>query len=255
MNWYQVAKYSSFFNKYKYPLSIIAIALGLNFSTLIDKIKNNPNIISKVEQIIETGKIYDLTDNLMNNEQIPEIKEIKEEIEQPQPDTEINLAQQKPLGLDKNQIYEMIKRHEGFRSFRYYDTEGVPTIGYGFNLNDPYIKSLLGEKYKSYLNKREGMSQDEAERIMRIYINKISLSEIYSFLPDFDSHPSEVKSILIDMHYNLGLSKLNNFKDFRAALLKKDYAKAADEMVDSKWYDQVGNRSKELVTMMRQASI
>ena len=40
----------------------------------------------------------------------------------------------------------------------------------------------------------------------------------------------------------------------REALLEGDYNKAADEMIDSKWYNQVGNRSKTLVKMMRSAA-
>lgn len=56
------------------------------------------------------------------------------------------------------------------------------------------------------------------------------------------------------MAFNLGLTKLNKFVEMRKALLKGDYNKAADEMIDSKWYNQVGNRSKRLVDMMRSAA-
>ena len=41
----------------------------------------------------------------------------------------------------------------------------------------------------------------------------------------------------------------------KKALLARDYKKAANEMIDSKWYGQVGDRSKRLVKMMRSAAI
>ena len=37
----------------------------------------------------------------------------------------------------------------------------------------------------------------------------------------------------------------------KAAVEAGDWEKAADEMVDSDWYDQVGNRAKDLVERMR----
>ena len=36
-----------------------------------------------------------------------------------------------------------------------------------------------------------------------------------------------------------------------AHLANNDYEKAADEMIDSNWYKQVGRRSKRLVERMR----
>ena len=82
----------------------------------------------------------------------------------------------------------------------------------------------------------------------------------------FDSLPSEVQLIIADMMFNLGYSRLsrsvqynNNvtcdllprFRNMRAAVLRGDWSAAADEMVDSAWYGQVGRRSRDLVRRMR----
>ena len=40
----------------------------------------------------------------------------------------------------------------------------------------------------------------------------------------------------------------------RAAVLRGDWSAAADEMVNSRWYGQVGNRSRDLVRRMRRVS-
>ena len=37
----------------------------------------------------------------------------------------------------------------------------------------------------------------------------------------------------------------------RKAVLRRDWSAAADEMVNSRWYGQVGNRSRDLVRRMR----
>ena len=67
----------------------------------------------------------------------------------------------------------------------------------------------------------------------------------------FDSLPSEVQLIIADMMFNLGYYRLSRFRKMKAAVLKRDWAAAADEMVDSAWYGQVGTRSKDLVGRMR----
>ena len=70
-------------------------------------------------------------------------------------------------------------------------------------------------------------------------------------MPNFNEHPAQVQSVLVNMAFNLGPNKLAGFKDFKEALLRKDYQSAANEMINSKWYNQVGLRSEELVDIMR----
>lgn len=55
------------------------------------------------------------------------------------------------------------------------------------------------------------------------------------------------------MAFNLGRNRLSKFKNMISAVNEGNYAKAADEMIDSRWYKQVGVRSKELVEIMRGA--
>jgi lysozyme len=53
------------------------------------------------------------------------------------------------------------------------------------------------------------------------------------------------------MMFNLGYSRMSKFKNFRSAIENRNWLKAADEMVDSKWYDQVTNRAKRLVARIK----
>ena len=52
--------------------------------------------------------------------------------------------------------------------------------------------------------------------------------------------------------FNMGYTRLSKFKGMKRGVDAKDWNKAADEMVDSRWYKQVTNRAQRLVDRMRQ---
>jgi lysozyme len=52
--------------------------------------------------------------------------------------------------------------------------------------------------------------------------------------------------VVVDMIFNLGAARFSRFKKLNAALALRDYTLAAHEMMDSKWYTQVGRRAKKL---------
>ena len=62
--------------------------------------------------------------------------------------------------------------------------------------------------------------------------------------------PDEVYDILLNMSFNLGQKGLLSFKDMWAAIEIEDWATAAVEMEDSKWFKQVKNRAVRLVNRM-----
>ena len=51
--------------------------------------------------------------------------------------------------------------------------------------------------------------------------------------------------------FNLGYDRLSKFKKFLYALKKGLYEDAANEMLDSLWAKQVGNRATQLAALMR----
>jgi lysozyme len=56
--------------------------------------------------------------------------------------------------------------------------------------------------------------------------------------------------VLVDMIFNLGLTRFLLFKNLNAALAAGDYLRAAHEMLDSRWYRQVGRRARKLRHIM-----
>jgi len=129
----------------------------------------------------------------------------------------------------------MIKRHEGFRSMPYKDSLGIETIGYGFNL-DVWMT--------------QGMSKDEADAIINVKISAAE-KEASEHIEGWNNLKEPRRAALIDMVYNIGITKVLKFKKMLRAISKRDFKMAADEMLDSVWARQVGKRAEELSSMMR----
>lgn len=125
-----------------------------------------------------------------------------------------------------------LKLDEGLMLKPYKDSVGVWTIGYGRNLE------------------KRGISEDEAELLFFNDVNAV-IHDLKEVLPVYWELDEVRRSVMINMAFNLGINGLLGFKKMIAALEKEDYNKAGDEMVDSKWYGQVGNRATRLVAMMR----
>ena len=53
------------------------------------------------------------------------------------------------------------------------------------------------------------------------------------------------------MAFNMGLPRLKKFKKMLTAINMKDYVKASEEGLDSRWAKQVYNRAHRLMDRMR----
>jgi GH24 family phage-related lysozyme (muramidase) len=144
---------------------------------------------------------------------------------------------------------DITKEFEGWRDKKYNDSKGVPTIGWGFNLNEKAVRDMLP---KDVLSGKRPLKQEEAEPIFKkLKSTAENNAKDFVGVDVFNGLDAARKTVLIDMAYNLGENKLAEFDRFKKALIEKDYNKAAKEMIDSDWYSQVGNRSKKLVKMMQ----
>jgi lysozyme len=130
------------------------------------------------------------------------------------------------------ELLKEIKRHEGFEPRVYKCTEGVDTIGYGFAIKDLYL------------------DEDIAELILMRKIQQL-LERIIVAFSWFESSPEEVKFVVTNMCYQLGLKGFSKFKKTIYYLETEQYEEAADEMLDSLWYKQTPNRAKELSDIIR----
>jgi len=61
-----------------------------------------------------------------------------------------------------------------------------------------------------------------------------------------------VSQEVVNMCFNLGGTRLSKFKNMLAACKKHDWNEMARQMEDSRWFGQVGRRSKELQDLVLQ---
>jgi len=139
------------------------------------------------------------------------------------------------------QIKEDLTKHEGCKTTVYLCTEGIPTVGIGHALYG-FEELAVGDEV-SMEQVLEWFKEDCDE----------ALTDCRALFLNFDSLPDQVKRVLVNMAFNLGRSRLAKFKNMVTAVNEGNWNKAANEMVNSRWYNQVGNRSVELENWMRNA--
>ena len=147
--------------------------------------------------------------------------------------------------MNKDQLREELAEDEGCKFEIYLDHLGLPTYGIGH---------LVVEGDPEY-GQPVGTPVDE-ERVRQVFNLDIAstLDECQVLYPDFDDLPEECQLIIANMMFNMGRPRLSKFKGMKAGVDARDWNRAADEMVDSRWYDQVTNRAKRLVKRMRALS-
>lgn len=131
-----------------------------------------------------------------------------------------------------SKLLKRIKHHEGFRSRVYKCTEGYDTIGYGFAIKDLEMDEDVAELI---LMKK---LDDLMNRIMKTF-------DWWKFAED------NVKDVVIEMCYQLGIRGFSKFKKTINHLENKRYGKASAEMLDSKWARQTPNRALELSNIIK----
>ena len=144
--------------------------------------------------------------------------------------------------MDIDKLREEIEYDEGNVKMVYLDHLGLPTFGIGHLIreSDPEHGWKVGTE----------VSDDRCVAAFNEDIKTV-VSDCYKLYEDFDDLPEEVKRIIANMMFNMGRPRLSKFKGMKAGVDSRDWDKAADEMVDSRWYRQVTNRADRLVERMR----
>lgn len=147
--------------------------------------------------------------------------------------------------MNKEQLREEIAEDEGCKYEIYLDHLGLPTFGIGALVkeNDPEQGQPVGTPV------------DEERVRQRFNLDiAVTIDDCKVLYDDFDDLPEECQHIIANMMFNMGRPRLSKFKGMKAGVDARDWNRAADEMVDSRWYDQVTSRAKRLVARMRALS-
>lgn len=150
--------------------------------------------------------------------------------------------------MTKNELIEIVKedliRHEGYVTEIYLCSEGYPTFGIGHMVTEEDMENTwpVGTPVTD-------------ERILEVFKKdcEIAYTDACTLVLNFAGQAPDAQRVLVNMAFNLGRNRLSKFKNMLKYVNEGNYPMAANEMINSKWYGQVGRRSAELVDMMKDA--
>jgi lysozyme len=129
-------------------------------------------------------------------------------------------------------LREQLIRDEGKHLTPYRDTLGLLTIGVGHNLD------------------AHGISEEVCDLLLTEDIAR-TLGGLRARLGWYADLAEPRRAVLENMAFNMGVGGLLGFRKMLAAIQAGAWSKAADEMLDSDWARQVGDRAKRLAEQMR----
>ncbi len=144
--------------------------------------------------------------------------------------------------MDVEKLKEQLQIDEGCVYEIYNDHLGYPTFGIGHLVieSDPENGQAVGTP----------VSNDRVTDAFNSDIKTV-LSDCEKLYSDFENLPEEAQQVIANMMFNLGYPRLSKFRGMKAGVDARDWNLAAEEMVDSRWYAQVGKRAERLVDRMR----
>ena len=136
-------------------------------------------------------------------------------------------------------LEESVKQHEGFEEKIYLDSKGIPTCGWGHAL-------LVGTKVPLEVCEIF-LRQDLANAVSDFYkLRRLVEADVIKGI-------NEVRRrVITEMLFNMGLPRVLGFVKMWEAIRVKDWDRAAEEMLDSKWHKDVGKRAETLAETFKQ---
>lgn len=170
---------------------------------------------------------------------------------------------------------------EGTRLYKYRDSQGVVTIGTGFNVERGDAQQMIemaGGDWNTVATAPVAIDSDPANAVAPCITEEVaqallalSLKPIVSEARDslapgvFDAMSDARRFVICDLVYNMGDGGWLAFKNTRAAIATAEEAKeansvqahplfveAAQDLSESAWYTQVGSRARRDVAMLRE---
>ena len=134
-----------------------------------------------------------------------------------------------------NRLADQLAKHEGVKRFAYKCPAGKWTIGIGRNIDEDGGLGLSDAEIYTLLTNDIRRTEEE-------------LSNSFRFFDDLDRVR---KDAMINICFNLGLTRLRSFREALGRMEKKEYPEAAVEFLDSLWASQVGQRALDVTYMIQ----
>ena len=144
--------------------------------------------------------------------------------------------------MNVEMLREQLEIDEGVKYEIYVDHLGYPTFGIGHLIieSDPENGQAVGTP----------VSEDRVAEAFDSDLQGV-LSDCNKLYEDFDDQPEEAQQIIANMMFNMGLTRLSKFRNMKSCVDQRDWMGAGEEMMDSRWYNQVPNRAGRLENRMK----
>ena len=139
-------------------------------------------------------------------------------------------------------LREQLEIDEGVKYEIYLDHLGYATFGIGHLVLE--TDKEHGQNVGTTISK-ERVAECFEQDVLSV------IKDCHKLYDDFDELPEEAQQIIANMMFNMGRTRLSKFRGMKRGVDARDWNAAADEMVDSNWYNQVTNRANRLVERMR----
>ena len=144
--------------------------------------------------------------------------------------------------MNVESLRKQLEIDEGVKYEIYLDHLGYPTFGIGHLITDDDPEH--GQEVGTAVS---------ADRVAEAFESDLEgvLSDCRKLYPDIDDLPEEAQQIIANMMFNLGYPRLSKFKNMKRCVDERNWMGAGEEMMDSRWYQQVPNRAGRLVNRMK----
>jgi len=145
--------------------------------------------------------------------------------------------------MDIEHLKKDIMFEEGVKYEVYNDHLGYKTFGVGHlcRATDPENEMEVGTP----------VSKERVDECFEVDLY-VAINDAEKFCEGMQVDDN-IKECVTHMVFQLGLPRLNKFRNFKQALVDGDIAKAQEEMKDSLWYRQTTNRAERLIEKMGQS--
>ncbi len=142
--------------------------------------------------------------------------------------------------MNIDRLMRQLAIDEGRRVRVYLDTEGLRTVGIGH---------LIKKSDPEWLVDLEVGAKITDEQIKELFTQDLAIAVSDAkvvFEPVWESFPDMAQEVVINMLFNMGRRRFLGFKKTIAYAYELDWKNMSDEMLDSRWARQVGQRAYRL---------
>jgi lysozyme len=94
------------------------------------------------------------------------------------------------------------------------------------------------------------MDEATAQILLKWEVARLQM-DLSKIIPFWNKLSQPRQDVLTNMAYNLGVSGLLQFRKMLEAAKRGNVESVCDEMKNSKWFNQVGDRAEELIEQYR----